>query len=61
MIVVGKLCKWQERSLVRLSVVHKGTEVLLQLLIYPLGLPISLRMIGCRQGTSDPQSPEELL
>jgi len=47
MVVVCELGHWQPIILVILSLIHKDIQVLLQLLIYMLCLPICLRMVGC--------------
>ena len=46
MVVVGKLCKWEEVVPVILSFPNEDAYVLLQFLVNPSGLPIGLQMIG---------------
>jgi len=55
MVVVGELSKREKRIPVVLSFPNEDAQVLLELLVNMLGLPISLRVIGCGQ-TLQPQS-----
>ena len=59
MVVVLKLCEGEEVSPVILWLIDKDPEVLLQLLIDPLGLAIALRVISSGSGKLDPKHPIE--
>ena len=56
MIVVLELCQWKQFIPVILPLIDKEAEVLFQLLVYPLHLSITLRMVG-RSG-SQPYAEE---
>ena len=45
MVVVGKLSEWEKRIPVILLFPNEDAQVLLELLVNVLGLPISLRVI----------------
>ena len=47
MIIILKLCEWKESNPVILPLISKESKVLFQLLVNPLCLSITLRMIGC--------------
>ena len=47
MIVILKLCKWEESNPIVLPLINEESKVLYQFLVNPLCLSIALRMIRC--------------
>ena len=45
--VILKLCKWKESNPIVLPLINEESKVLFQLLVNPLCLSTTLRMIGC--------------